>query len=213
LSLSVKICGLGDAEAVAAAVAGGAAFVGFVFFPPSPRAITPRVAASLAAAVPPQIAKVGLFVDADDATIASALAAVSLDLLQCHGHETPQRLAALRARFGRPLIKAIPIATREDLDVVAAYEDMAEMLLFDARPPAAASRPGGNAAAFDWSLLQGRRFNRPWLLAGGLNAGNVTDAVAISGAAAVDVASGVERAPGVKDPGLIRQFLATCKRL
>jgi phosphoribosylanthranilate isomerase len=213
MSVAVKICGLCDPAAVAAAVAGGAAYVGFVFFPPSPRAVTPQQAAELAAAVPVGIARVGLFVDADDAAIAAVLAAVPLDYLQCHGHETPERLAQLRTRFGRPLIKAIAVAGPDDLDGAAAYEDAAARLLFDARPPAAATRPGGNARTFDWSILQGRRFQRPWLLAGGLTADNVADAVRISGADAVDVSSGVETAPGVKDPALIRQFLETCKRL
>jgi phosphoribosylanthranilate isomerase len=213
MAITVKICGLSTAEAVAAAVTGGAALVGFVFYPPSPRNVTPAEAAALCAAVPSGIERVGLFVDAEDATIAAALAA-PLDLLQFHGSESPARVAAVKQRFGRKVMKAIPVADAADLAAADAYAGIADWLIFDARPPRRADAlPGGNGLAFDWQLLGGRRWTLPWMLSGGLNAENLAEAVRLSGATVVDVSSGVESAPGRKDPAKIAAFLAAAREL
>lgn len=212
VGVKAKICGLSTAEAVDAAVSGGAALVGLVFYPPSPRHVAPAQAAALAGRVPAGVGCVGLFVDADDAAIEAVLAAVPLAMLQLHGRETPERVAAVRARFGLPVIKALPVAAEADFAAVDDYAPVADWLLFDARPPKTADAlPGGNALAFDWRLLAGRRIPRPWLLAGGLDPANVADAIRISGATAVDVSSGVERAKGIKDPALIAAFLAAVR--
>ncbi len=189
---------------MAAAVAAGAELVGLVFFPPSPRAVTPAQAAALAVPGP---GRVGLFVDPDDALVAEVLAAVPLDILQLHGEETPARCAELRARFGLPVMKALGVATRADLAALAAYAPAVDRFLLDAKAPPGATRPGGNAAAFDWSVLAGAAIPRPWLLAGGLTPGNVAQAIRVSGAPGVDVSSGVERAKGIKDPALIAGFV------
>lgn len=209
MAVAAKICGLNEAAAVAAAVAGGAGFVGFVFYPPSPRAVTPAAAAALAAAVPESVARVGLFVDPDDALLADTLAAVALDMVQLHGRETPARVAAIKARFALPAMKAVPVACAADLDAAAAYQEVADWLLFDAKPPAGmtGALPGGNALSFDWQLLAGRRWAKPWMLSGGLSADNLGEAVRVSGARAVDVSSGVEDRPGLKNPAKIAAFL------
>ena len=212
MTLEVKICGLSTLAAVEAAVEGGARFVGFVFFPRSPRVVTPAQAAALAAAVPAGVAKVGLVVDADDETLAEIVEAAGLDMLQLHGKETPARAVEIRTRFGLPVMKAVPIYEAADVDRARVYEDVADRLLFDAKPPKGATRPGGNALAFDWELLAGRTWRLPWMLAGGLDSGNVEEAVRISGAAVVDVSSGVESAPGVKSPDKIRAFLEASAR-
>lgn len=191
-----------------AAVAGGARFVGFVFFPPSPRAVLIEQATALAARVPDGVKRVGLVVDADDEQLQAITSGVPLDMLQLHGREPPARVATIRAKFGLPVMKAVPVAEAADLVRAEPYLGIVDWLLFDGRPPPGASRPGGNAAAFDWSLLVGRSWSVPWLLAGGLNAGNVARAVCESGAAAVDVSSGVEDMPGHKDVRLIASFLA-----
>jgi len=209
----VKICGLNDPDAVAAAVDGGARFVGFVFFPASPRAVSPSQAGALAAAVPEGITRVGLVVDASDGMLEMILDGASLDMLQLHGHETPERVVEVRGRFGLPVMKAVPIAGAADVAAARAYEGVADRLMFDARPPAGATRPGGNALAFDWELLAGEAWAVPWVLAGGLNAGNLAEAVRTSGAPMVDVSSGVEDAPGVKNPDKIRAFLEIAKGL
>lgn len=209
MAVEAKICGITDVAALNAAVTGGARLVGFVFFPASPRALKPAVAAPLAAAVPPGVLRVGLVVDAPDAEIEAILAQVPLDLLQLHGGERPDRTAWVRSRFGIPVIKAIAVAEAGDVDAAArSYDGLVDRLLFDARPPAGASRPGGNARALDWRILAGRAWQQPWLLAGGLTADNVAEAVRLSGADAVDVSSGVEDVPGHKSPALIRAFLA-----
>src|SRR5579863_2935766 len=200
MSVAAKICGLSSAAAVEAAVQGGAAFVGFVFYPPSPRALAPSAAGALAAAVPAGVRRVGLFVDAEDEAIAAVLGEAALDLLQFHGHEPPARVAAARDRFGRPVIKAVAIAGPADLATAARYETVADMLLFDAKPPRRrGALPGGNGLAFDWQLISGRRWARPWMLSGGLTAELLPQAVRLSGAQIVDVSSGVEEAPGRKD--------------
>ena len=211
--VQVKICGINTAEALGAAVDSGAAFVGFVFYPPSPRAVTPAQARDLAVLVPASVRKVGLFVDPDDATLERTLAVVTLDLLQLHGSETPERVAQIRARFGKPVMKAIKVAGAADLDQVAAFEPVVDWLLFDGVPPKDKKNalPGGNAAQFDWTLLTGKRFARPWMLSGGLDPGNIAEAIRVSGAACVDVSSGVEHRPGLKDPSRITAFIRAAR--
>ena len=214
MGVAAKICGLSTSEAVAAAAAGGAAYIGFVFYSPSPRAVTPPRAARLCAEAPSGIARVGLFVDADDAAIEAALAAAPIDLLQFHGNETPERVVEARVRFGRPVMKAVPIAAPPDVVDAARHEEAADWLLFDAKPARRPDAlPGGNGLAFDWELIAGRSWRRPWMLSGGLTAALLADAVRISGAAAVDVSSGVESRPGIKDPEKIRAFLAAARAL
>jgi len=214
LPLAAKICGLNDRAGVAAAVDGGARYVGFVFYPPSPRHVSPDQAGSLMAGVPANVVKVGLFVDADDATIVAALAA-PLDCLQLHGAETPERVADIRRRFGLPVMKAVPIAAAADIVAAERYLDAADRLLFDAKPPRDRNNalPGGNGLAFDWRLLGARNWPMPWMLSGGLNAGNLVEAVTTTHAVAVDVSSGVETRPGVKDPDKIVAFLQTAASL
>ncbi len=215
MSLEVKICGLSTRETLAAACAGGADLVGFAFYPRSPRAVTTEQAVDLAAQVPAGVTKVGLFVDADDETLGETAAAVGLGMLQLHGEESPSRVAAIKAATGLPVMKAIRLRQPEDLDLATAYLEVADRLLFDAKPPPEATEalPGGNAMTFDWRILAGTQWPLPWMLAGGLTAANLGEAVAVTGARAVDVSSGVERAPGEKDPDLIREFLAAAKTL
>ncbi len=209
--LHVKICGLKDAVAVNAAVAAGADMLGFVFFPASPRAVAPAQAGALLAGLRSGPLCVGLFVDADDAQLAETLAAAPLDILQLHGSESPARCAEIRARFGLPVMKAIGIATRADLDALADYAPVVDRFLLDAKPAPDAPLPGGNAHPFEWSLLAGVTVPRPWLLAGGLTPHNVKRAILAAGAPGVDVSSGVERERGVKDAGLIRAFVSTVR--
>ena len=214
MSVAAKICGLSSEAAVAAAVAGGAAYVGFVFYPPSPRAVSPARAAELCAAVPSGVQRVGLFVDAEDAAIRAVLDEAPIDMLQFHGHEGPDRIADAKLRFHRPVMKAIAIAAPEDVLAAGRYEEDADMLLFDATPPKRVDAlPGGNGLAFDWRLIAGREWRRPWMLSGGLTAELLPEAVRISGATAVDVSSGVERRPGDKDPEKIREFLAAARKI
>ena len=215
MSVQVKICGISTPEAMTAAVAGGAAFVGLVFYPPSPRAVTPAEAAPLAGLVPAGVVKTGLLVDADDTTITAILKEVPLDLLQLHGSESPARVAEIKARFGVPVMKVVKLRQPGDLEAVRPFLAVADRLLFDAKPPAdmANPLPGGNAVAFDWSILAGTTWRLPWMLAGGLTPENVARAVEISGAAAVDVSSGVEDAPGKKNPAKIKAFLDACRTL
>jgi phosphoribosylanthranilate isomerase len=209
MTVQAKICGINDAAAMQAAIAGKADFVGLVFYPPSPRNVTPEAAAPLAALVPDGVVRVGLFVDADDALIAAAHRHARLDMAQLHGSEPPQRCAEIRRRFGLKTMKAIKIADAADIDAAAAWYDHVDWLMFDAKAPATmkGALPGGNALAFEWALLAGRTFPHPWMLAGGLNPANVAEAARISGAPAVDVSSGVETAPGRKDPAKIAAFL------
>jgi phosphoribosylanthranilate isomerase len=207
----VKICGVNSPAALDTAVSAGADMLGFVFFPPSPRALSPADAAALAALGTGDPERVGLFVDPDDDAIEAVLSGLPLDVLQLHGAETPERCAALRARFDLPVMKALGVASPADLDALDDYAPVVDRFLLDAKPPAGAELPGGNAAAFDWRLLSGRAVPRPWLLAGGLTPDNVARAVAESGAPGVDVSSGVEKPRGVKDPALIRAFVAAAK--
>jgi phosphoribosylanthranilate isomerase len=214
MTIDTKICGLASEAAVAAAVAGGAAYLGFNFYPPSPRSVSPERAAALCAAVSAGVRRVGLFVDAADEAIQAVLNAAPIDILQFHGQESPDRVAEARHRFGLPVMKAIAVAAPEDVLAASRYEDAADMLLFDAKPPRrAGALPGGNGLAFDWQLIAGHRSRRPWMLSGGLTAALLAEAVRISGATAVDVSSGVERRPGDKDPDKIREFLAIARGL
>ena len=205
MSVKVKICGITTPEALDAAAEAGADWVGYVFFPPSPRAITPAQAAALDAHRRGP-ARVGLFVEPTDADITDTLAAIALDVLQVHA--APRRAAELRNRFGVPVWHVAGVGTAADLPTAQPGIDG---LLLDAKAPPGATRPGGNALSFDWSMLQGWAAPLPWLLAGGLTPGNVAEAVRVSGAPAVDVSSGVERTRGVKDAGLIRAFVAAAK--
>ncbi|MEX0339043.1 MAG: phosphoribosylanthranilate isomerase [Arenibacterium sp.] len=204
----VKFCGLTKPRDVEAAVAAGAAYVGFVFFPKSPRNLSLETARALAVSVPAGIAKVGLVVDADDETLDQIMDAVPLDMLQLHGKETPDRVRAIRARFGMPVMKAVGVAEPSDLDAVECYAKVADQILIDAKPPKGGDLPGGNGLAFDWRLITGRRWPVPWMLAGGLTSENVAQAVAMTGAQQVDVSSGIEDAPGQKSVPLIRAFAA-----
>lgn len=206
-ALRVKICGLTRPEDVAAAVSAGAAYLGFVFFPPSPRNLTPEAARALAVEVPSGVAKVALTVDADDAALAAILETVPIDLLQLHGRESPERVAEVRARFGLPVMKAVGLREAADLAQVDAYAAVADQILVDAKAPEGAALPGGNGLAFDWRLLAGRDWAGPWMLAGGLTPETAAEAVRRTGARQLDVSSGVERAPGEKDPARIRAFL------
>jgi phosphoribosylanthranilate isomerase len=211
MTLVVKICGLSTRVTLDAALEGGADMIGLVFFPASPRHVDLTTARDLARVARPHAAVVALTVDADDAQIAAIIEAVSPQLLQLHGHETPQRVAAIKQRFGLPVMKALPIASAADLAVLPDYAAVADRLLFDARPPKDATRPGGLGACFDWTLLQGIDLAVPYMVSGGLSPANVADALRITRATGVDVSSGVESAPGVKDPELIRAFIGAAR--
>lgn len=207
----VKICGLRDGAGVAAAVDAGAAYIGFVFFPKSPRALRIDQAAPLSLLVPPGVAKVALVVDPDDALLDAITSAVPIDIIQLHGHETPARVAEVRRRFGLPVMKVVGVAGPEDLPELEAQGKVADQLLVDAKPPKDATLPGGNGLTFDWRLIAGRRWPCPWMLAGGLTAENVGEAIALTGTKQVDVSSGVESAPGVKDAARIAAFIAAAR--
>lgn len=207
----VKICGLREAAHVAVAAEAGAAYVGFVFFEKSPRHLAVADARALAIGVTEGVAKVALTVDATDAELDAITGQVPLDMLQLHGKESPDRVAAVKARYGLPVMKAVGLASRADLAALDLYQSVADQILVDAKPPKDAALPGGNGLAFDWTLLLGRVWRRPWMLAGGLTPDNVALAVRSTNARQVDVSSGVETAPGVKDEGLIRAFLAAAR--
>jgi phosphoribosylanthranilate isomerase len=204
----VKICGLTRPADVTAAVEAGAAYLGFVFFPPSPRNLSTEDARALALKVPAGVAKVALTVDADDAALGALLDRVPVDLLQLHGQESPERVAEVRARFGLPVMKAVGLRAPADLARIDAYAGVADQVLVDAKPPEGAALPGGNGLAFDWRLLAGRRWAGPWMLAGGLTPENAAEAIRLTGVRQLDVSSGVESAPGRKDPARIRAFTA-----
>ena len=208
LRTRVKICGLRSPADVEAAARAGAAYVGLVFFPPSLRAVTPDQARAAALAAPPGVAKVGLVVDAGDDLLEAILATVPLDILQLHGHESPDRVAEIRTRFGLPVMKAVGLSGPEDLADLDRHARVADQILVDARPAPGAALPGGNGIAFDWNLLVGRRWPVPWMLAGGLTPANVAEAIRLSGASQIDVSSGVESAPGIKDPDRMAAFVA-----
>lgn len=204
----VKFCGLTRPEDIAAAAAARAAYAGFVFFPKSPRNVTLPKARDLAIEVPVGMAKVALTVNADDALLESILATVPIDILQLHGSESPERVAEVRDRFGLPVMKAVGVATEADLPALDDYAQAADMLLVDAKAPKDAALPGGNGLAFDWRLIAGRSWALPWMLAGGLTPTNVAEALRLTGARQVDVSSGVESSPGLKDARLIADFAA-----
>ncbi len=205
--MRVKICGLKTKADVEAAARAGARYIGLNFFPKSPRYVTPPQAAALALSAPVGMAKVALVVNATDAEIDDILRQVPLDMLQLHGAESPARVARIRARIGLPVMKALGVAEAADIARIADYEAVADQILVDAKPPKNAGVPGGNGLSFDWRLIAGRTWQRPWMLAGGLVPGNVAEAIRLTGAAQVDVSSGVESAPGVKDPALIKAFI------
>jgi phosphoribosylanthranilate isomerase len=210
--VDVKICGIATPDILRASVDAGARAVGLVFYPRSPRVVSPETAAGLSRLLPTTTRAVGLFVDAPDDLIATVTARVPLDLLQLHGAETPRRTAEIRSRFGVPVMKAIRIATASDLAPLAAYEAVSDWILFDAKPAAnVTTLPGGTGIAFDWQLLSGVRISRPWMLSGGLTAANLAEAVTVTGAKAADVSSGVEDRPGVKSATRIREFLAAAR--
>jgi phosphoribosylanthranilate isomerase len=211
MAVQVKICGINSVESADAALRAGADFAGLVFFAASPRALRADQAASLATRLRGRARIAALLVDANDEAIAAAIAAAQPDFLQLHGRETPARVAEIRGTFGKPVIKALSIADASDFSDLSAYERVTDMMLFDAKAPANAAHPGGHGAAFDWQLLRGRSFLRPWLLGGGLHAENVARAIESSGAQAVDVSSGVETSPGVKSAEKIAAFVAAAK--
>lgn len=204
--MNVKICGLTTPETVAAAAEAGARYIGFVFFAKSPRNLSVEDARALAADVPPGVMKVALVVNADDALI-DQIADLPIDMIQLHGAETPERVSEVRARSGLPVMKAIGISGRDDVEKIDVYATVADQLLIDAKPPKGGDIPGGNGLSFDWRLVANRTWTRPWMLAGGLGADNVAEAIALTGAKQIDISSGVETAPGVKDPTLIRDFM------
>lgn len=207
MTIAVKICGLTSPDAVEAAAGAGAVYGGLVFHPRSPRFVAPDLARALAERMRGRLKSVALITDMDNARIAALVKTVTPDFLQLHGNETVRRTADIRARFGLPVIKVLPVAEASDLEAVADHAEAADMLMFDARPPKDAERPGGHGAAFDWKILSNRSFHKPWFLAGGLDPDNVARAIELSGARQVDVSSGVESAPGVKDPTRITAFI------
>ncbi|UOK72109.1 phosphoribosylanthranilate isomerase [Ancylobacter polymorphus] len=211
MSLEIKICGLSTAETLEASVSAGADMVGMVFFAPSPRHVDLATAATLGAQARGRAQIVALTVDADDATLAAIIDALRPDMLQLHGRESVERVAAIRARFGLPVMKALGIASAEDLAALAAYEGVANRLLLDAKPPEGATLPGGNGVAFDWNLIAGLDLARPFMLSGGLDPENVADAVRLIHPPGLDVSSGVERGPGIKDPSRIEAFLRAAR--
>ena len=210
-----KICGINSRDAVRESIDGGADFVGLVFYPRSPRAVTAIEAAQLVHGIPDHVSKVGLFVDLGDDMMTAILSQVSLDLLQLHGAETPARVQEIRQLTNIPVMKAIRVATESDITEANSYVDVADRILFDAKAPPdmKGALPGGNAVTFDWNLLAGRKWPCPWMLSGGLHAGNVAAAIATSGTPSVDVSSGVESSPGIKDSARIRKFLTIVKGL
>ena len=206
----VKICGMTSAGAARHAAACGADYIGLVFFPPSPRSLSQDLAREIAEAIPPDVAKVALIVNADD-DLVDAVTAVGVDWLQLHGKEPPERVAQLKARTGLNVMKAIGIRDESDLDQIGRYAPVADQLLIDAKPPQGAAVPGGHGVAFDWQLIAGHDWACPWMLAGGLTPENVAEAIRLTGATQVDVASGTESAPGVKDLDRIAAFIAAAK--
>jgi phosphoribosylanthranilate isomerase len=207
----VKICGLRTVADVQAVAEAGAAYMGLNFFPKSPRFVSLETARELALAAPVGLAKVALVVDADSETLDMIVEAVPLDMIQLHGHETAEQVAAVRARYGLPVMKVIGVRDESDLAGLMEMSLAADQIMIDAKPPAGAVLPGGNGLPFDWRLLVGRKWLKPWMLAGGLVAGNVAEAIRLTGARQVDLASGVESAPGVKDHGKIREFMAAVR--
>ena len=211
MSLLVKICGLSTRETLQAALDAGADMVGFVFFPPSPRHLSLEAGRDLGRQVKQRALRVALTVDADDATLDNIMDALSPDIFQLHGKESVARLRDIKQKFGRPVMKALPVETAADLAVLPGYAAVADRILFDARPPKEATRPGGLGAPFDWQLLQNLELDLPYMVSGGLSAQNLAEAVRITRAGCVDVSSGVESAPGVKDPEMIKAFIRAAR--
>ena len=211
-TLDIKICGLNTDAALAAALAGGASHVGFIFFPKSPRNIAPAEAGRLREAAFGKASAVAVTVDADDALLDEIVAAMRPDMLQLHGHESPERVAAIKARTGLPAIKVFSVRDKADLDAIAPYRGVADRLMFDAKPPKGAELPGGNGVAFDWRILAGLDPSLDYLLSGGLNAANVGEALLLANPSGIDISSGVESAPGVKDPALIDDFFRAVRK-
>lgn len=211
MSLIVKICGLSTRETLDVALQAGADMVGFVFFPPSPRHLSLGVAEEFGRLVRGRAQKVALSVDADDALLENSIEALRPDLLQLHGSESVARVRDIKARFKVPVMKVIPVATKDDLAGLAGYAAVADRILFDARAPKGATRPGGLGAVFDWHVLEGLDLKVPYMVSGGLDAANVAEAIRITGAGGVDTSSGVESAPGVKDPDKIREFIRAAR--
>ena len=207
-NIRVKICGLSTQEGLQAVADTGAAYVGFVFFPKSPRNVSIEQARELALATPVGLAKVALVVDADNAFLDAITDAVPLDMLQLHGHESPERVLEIKARYGLPVMKAVGISDASDVPNIDLYNAVADQILIDAKPPKSASLPGGNGLSFDWTLIAKRRWPKPWMLAGGLTPDNVAEAIALTGATQVDVSSGVEAGVGIKDNAKIAAFVA-----
>lgn len=206
MALDIKICGLKTDAALAAALAGGASHVGFIFFPKSPRNVDPVEAGGLRRAARGKAAAVAVTVDADDAALDHIVATMQPDMLQLHGHESPERVAAVKARFGLPVMKALSVRTAADLEAVTSYRGVADRLMFDAKPPAGSQLPGGNGVSFDWRLLAGLDADVDYMLSGGLNAANIGEALRLANPPGIDISSGVESAPGVKEPALIEAF-------
>lgn len=211
MPLQIKICGIRSKETIDVCAACGVDYLGFNFVPASPRFITPSEAGALAAHVPTSIKKVAVTADFNDEQLGAILKDFPADYLQLHGSESPTRVAAIKQTFGKPVIKSFSVGEDADLEEVTIYESVADMFLFDARPPAGAAISGGNAVSFDWTLMRKAKVMRPWFLAGGLNEENISTALADSGAAYVDVASGVEKTRGVKDAALIRAFVSAAR--
>ena len=211
MSLLVKICGLSTRETLDVALDAGADMVGFVFFPPSPRHVSLETGRHLGRQVKKRALKVALTVDADDATLDNIMDALSPDIFQLHGQESVARLRDIKQRFGRPVMKAVPVATATDLAELPGYASVADRILFDARAPKDATRPGGLGTPFDWHLLENLDLTLPYMVSGGLHTGNVAEAVRVTSAGGVDVSSGIESAPGVKDPELIKAFIRAAR--
>ncbi|RII37923.1 phosphoribosylanthranilate isomerase [Pseudooceanicola sediminis] len=204
----VKICGLSRPEDVIATADAGAVYAGFVFFPKSPRNISVEQARELAIDAPMGLAKVALMVNPNDALLDAVTGAVPLDMIQLHGAESPERVAQVKAMTGLPVMKAVGVSGADDLSVLDTYCEVADQILVDAKPAPGADLPGGNGLAFDWRLIAGRQWKCPWMLAGGLTPDNVAEAIRLTGAQQVDVSSGVEAAPGLKDPARIAAFVS-----
>jgi phosphoribosylanthranilate isomerase len=211
MSLAVKICGLSTRETLDAALDAGADMVGFVFFPPSPRHLSLDAARELGQRVKRRAIKVALTVNADDSTLAGIVEVLQPDILQLHGHEAPMRVSEIRRKFGREVMKALPVESKADLASLSSYAAVCDGILFDARAPKGATRPGGLGAVFDWHVLENLDLKLPFMVSGGLNADNVAEAVRITRAGGVDVSSGVERAPGIKDIDMIRDFIRAAR--
>lgn len=211
MSLLVKICGLSTPETLETALDGGADMVGFVFFPPSPRHVSLETGRDLGRQVKRRALKVALTVDADDTTLGNIMDALSPDIFQLHSQESVARLRDIKQKFGRPVMKAVPVATAADIAVLPGYAAVADRILFDARAPKDATRPGGLGAPFDWHLLENLDLKVPYMVSGGLHADNVAEALRVTGAGGADVSSGVESAPGVKDPELIKAFIRAAR--